>query len=84
MKKIDFWNNEYDLSVGIFVKEDKLNTASLSLSKKDKEARVTKDEIINALALGIIGFGNQDDNRYEKVLQDILDKCREIEKEQNS
>jgi len=84
IENIDFWSNEYDLSVGIFVNNDDVDSASLSLSKKDKKAPVKREEIINALALAVIGFGNQEGNRYEPVLQDVLDRCREIEKEQNS
>ena len=83
IENIDFWNNEYDLSVGIFVNSDDVDWASLSLSKKDKEAPVKREEIINALALAVIGFGNQEANRYEPVLQDVLDRCREIEKQQS-
>lgn len=80
LREIDFWENDYDLSIAFHTKGD--TTSHLSLSKKDKAEVVTHDEIINALALGIIGIGNQVDVRYEEVLRDIVDKCIEIEKSQ--
>jgi len=82
MERIDFWDNRYDLSLGIFVNNKNPSDTSLSLSKKDKKAKVTREEIVNALALGIIGLGNQENNRYEYFIKDILDRCIEIEEEQ--
>ena len=81
LKDIDFYDNDYDLSIAFHTKGE---SSHMSLSKKDKEALVHKHEIINALALGVIGIGNSADLRYEDVITDILKRCQEIEIEQGS
>jgi len=75
LRDIDFWDSDYDLNIAFHIKGQ---SAHLSLSKKDKSEPVERAEIINALALGIIGLGNIEDVRHEYIIKDILDRCDKI------